>query len=160
MTTRTPTPRMMTTAPNHVGGVTVNRTMWSPDRDASLRGIRVLTANLLDSRGLWLPERRTILLKRGLTSTTRKCVLAHELAHAYYGDDCSTPDRERRANRWAANRLITADDVARCSQDYPGHPEQWCERLQVTDLILLAWLQQPKNMEAVERSLAASHRAA
>jgi hypothetical protein len=48
---------------------------------AAARGITICFAELDGAEGLWLPEERTILLARGLSSRRAAEVLAHELEH-------------------------------------------------------------------------------
>lgn len=59
-----------------------------PDQLAAAMGLRVDEVPLDDDwpHGLWVPERRQIILRYGLDRVTRRCVLAHELGHAIRGD--------------------------------------------------------------------------
>jgi Zn-dependent peptidase ImmA (M78 family) len=44
-------------------------------------GVDVGFGRLRSSNGLWVPERRTIILKRGMRAMLERSVLAHELGH-------------------------------------------------------------------------------
>ena len=59
-----------------------------PDQLAAGMGLRVDEVPLDDDwpHGLWVPERRQIILRHGLDRVTRRCVLAHELGHAHHRD--------------------------------------------------------------------------
>lgn len=129
--------------------------MWSPDEHARAAGILVLEAVIPES-GRAYPRRRLVVLRAGLDTITRRCVLAHELAHIFAGDDCSTPRAERRAWRWAAQRLVTLDDLVTCALEHPEHPEIWCDTLRVTPHVLRTWLSNPSNYSHAERLIAAA----
>lgn len=68
-----------------------------------------------------------IYLRRGMSARHHRSVLAHELGHAAWGD---TPARfgpvhakqERRAEEWAALRLINLDDYRHLEAIHNGHP--------------------------------------
>lgn len=67
--------------------------------------------------GMWVPEQRVILIRKGLTRAEGRCALAHELAHIDTGDDptdmCWFADRqETAADKLAARRLISIDELA------------------------------------------------
>ena len=123
--------------------------MWCPDEEAKRLGIRVLPSTIMTERGLWIPTMNTILLRADLTTTERRCVLAHELAHAHYGDAISWHPNEPRADRWAAGRLIDPAALA-ASARTTDNAAEWCEHLQVTPELLKAWLSQPKNRQLLE----------
>lgn len=76
-------------------------------------GISVITTGKLSSalNACYHHSSRIILVRQGLDPVTRRCALAHELGHAHYEDDCSTPQAELRADRWAASALITPSDL-------------------------------------------------
>lgn len=55
-------------------------------------------------------------MKPGLGSDQYVCTLAHELGHAYFGHTGHLPKNERRADTWAAQKLLTFElltDAAR-----------------------------------------------
>lgn len=124
--------------------------MWSPYEHAEQHGIRVAYQQQADA-GRWYPAARLVTLQFGLTPLLERCVLAHELGHAHHGHTSSTPDRERAANRWAANMLLTAEAVAACADVHPHHPEKWCAELRVTPVMLTAWLTQADNYRRADQ---------
>lgn len=120
-----------------------------PDVEAQARGLLVIEA-AIPNAGRYYPGHRVIVLRPDLDAVTRRCVLAHELAHHHYRDDCTSPSAERRAWRWAANRLIRVEQIVQCALEHPDHPELWCEQLHVTPHVLRTWLAQPRNYEAAD----------
>lgn len=67
-----------------------------------------------------------IRLRPGMHARRHRSVLAHELGHAAFGDVPSqfgpvNAKQERRADEWAALRLINTDDYRRAEQLYDGH---------------------------------------
>lgn len=75
--------------------------------EASRLGVRVQIAHLDEATlGLYDHEARLITIDISLTLPQKKEALAHELGHCFYGDPCSTPQAERRADRYAARLLI------------------------------------------------------
>lgn len=78
-----------------------------------------------------------IRLNWGMSERVTRSVLAHELGHAFYGDAPSehaplTQRHERRANEWAAARLITAADYAAAEEMRDGHIGSMAFDLNVT----------------------------
>lgn len=79
-----------------------------------------------DRDGEYDHEARRIRLRRGMSARHHRSVLAHELGHAAFGD---TPTRfgpvhakqERRAEEWAALRLIDLDDYRHLEAIHNGH---------------------------------------
>lgn len=89
------------------------------DQLATGVGPRVDEIPLDDSlpHGLWVPERRQIILRHGLDRVPRRYVLAHELGHAHQRDarsGCDSIDSlsERRADAFAALLLISQAEYA------------------------------------------------
>lgn len=63
-----------------------------------------------------------ITMRPRLGGLQRRSTLAHELGHAYYRHECSTPQTERQASVWAARRLIRASEfIDACRQDDTAH---------------------------------------
>lgn len=99
---------------------------------------------------LWDEQTRTIITKPGLLYRQRRCVLAHELAHATQGDTHSPLDtiaalkRERKADQIAAGWLLTPDAVAIALAIAPDSLSAAAAELEVTDRILEAWLRAQK----------------
>lgn len=129
--------------------------MWNPEQEAARLGVAIHHAPIPDM-GRYYRDRHLIVLREDLDPLTRRCVLGHEIAHAHYLDTCGDPRTEQRAWRWAANRLITLDDLVQCALDHPENPEQWCHTLQVTPLILRTWLSQRSNYERADQRIRAA----
>ena len=103
-------------------------------RLASQLGVQVHMAHIDDDPtllGFYVHSHRTIVLRMGLTPTETRSVLAHELAHAYYGDTCSKGREERRADRFAASLLIDPERYA-AAEAVDEHPAAIADELQVT----------------------------
>lgn len=96
------------------------------------------------SFGGYEPQTATIRVAPGLTRRATCSVLAHELAHALLGHapaaDATTRDRqERRADEWAARRLITAEAYAEAEKVRGTHPASLAFELGVTVEIVTAY---------------------
>ena len=65
-----------------------------------------------DVNAMYVDAERMILVRPGLDPWTRRWCLAHELAHAFFRDEISEPRIERRADRWAAQLLISPVEYA------------------------------------------------
>lgn len=72
-------------------------------------GARVQMGHLDDPTlfGLYHDGQKVITIDLSLPLPQKKEAWAHENGHCLYGDDCSSPERERRADRYAANFLIS-----------------------------------------------------
>ncbi len=85
------------------------------------------TEHLRDDRdGEYIHRRNLIRLRPAMHARKHRCVFAHELAHAVFGDTHSrfgpvSAKQERRAEEWAALRLISAHDYRRAEQIHHGH---------------------------------------
>ena len=110
----------------------------------------MVTEARIPETGRYYHAQHLIVLREGMTVMSRRCALAHELAHHHYRDIRSTPRVEARADRWAANQLITVDDVVSCAHEHPEHPERWCDELTVTPHMLRTWLSIPSNYHRAE----------
>jgi Zn-dependent peptidase ImmA (M78 family) len=117
---------------------------YDPYQHADELGLQVEEQTLRTTHGLYIPGRDLIILRRGISQTAARCVLAHEIQH-YLAGDRRVPSlpwtirQERRADRAAARRLIdpnTLFDLQQSSDD----PGVWAYELQVTGDILLAYL--------------------
>lgn len=80
---------------------------------------------------------RTIRLNPGMSRRTARSVLAHEIAHHVFGDEPShygpvRAKQERRANEWAALRLITPEAFAEAEKQRGGHSPSMAYDLAVT----------------------------
>lgn len=115
---------------------------YDPWSHADALGIPVRYRPGLAWEGLW--HHGTILLRPGLTRRVERSVLAHEIVHAEHDDQPTTDTvthtrQERRADRIAAERLITPADL-RAAQRISDDPGMWCHELDVTGWILTARL--------------------
>ena len=125
---------------------------YDPDAHAAELGIRIIDACLpAGTLALWDETTRTILASPGLLHRQRRCVLAHELAHATQGDTHSPIDtiaalkRERKADQIAADWLLTPDAVATALAVSPDSLSAAAADLDVTPRILSAWLEGRKG---------------
>lgn len=99
------------------------------------------TPHLSDGlNGQYLHHRRLILLRSDLDPWTRSSTLAHELGHAYYGDDTNgDPRLERRADLWAAKLLISPAQYATAERLHGPHLGAIAWELGVTVDLVEAW---------------------
>lgn len=101
-------------------------------------GIEVHLAHIEDDPGLlgyYSPEHQIIVLRMDLTPFEKRSVLAHEIAHAHYGDSCSEGPEERRANRFAAALLIKPEQYA-AAENIDPHPAAIADELGVTPKVV------------------------
>lgn len=126
-------------------------TPYSPDAHAASLGIRIVEAQPpAGALALWDEHARTIITAPGLLHRQRRCVIAHELAHATQGDTHSPLDtiaalkRERRADTIAAGWLLNPTQTTRALALYPDNLTAAAAELEVTDRILEAWLRAQK----------------
>lgn len=89
-------------------------------------------------RGYWDPSQRLAVLSLGLDRPQLQEAAGHELGHAYFGDDCSTPEAERRADRRAALLLVDPDRYAAAELINP-HPNFIAAELGQTAHIITVW---------------------
>ena len=97
-------------------------------------------------KGFYHHPTRTISTRRGLSIQAYKSTLAHELAHATYGDEPTGNghyDRrqEARADRWAASALISPEAFTDAYIWHRGHLPAIADELEVTHHILDIWIQ-------------------
>lgn len=104
--------------------------------------VRVAYADLPDDRdGEYIHRKRLIRLQRGMLRRLHRSVLAHECAHAVFADVRSAygpvnAKQERRADEWAALRLIPLPQYMVAEIIHQGHAEAMAVELEVTtDLI-------------------------
>lgn len=94
-----------------------------------------------DRDGEYIHRRRLIRLQRGMAQRLHRSVLAHETAHAVFADVPSrfgpvNGKQERRADEWAALRLIDIDEYKHAEAIHHGHVEAMAVELNVTvDLV-------------------------
>lgn len=90
-------------------------------------GVRIEYTHLPASiDGEYIHGMKLIRLRRGMAARHHRSVLAHELGHAAFGDTPSKfgpvhAKQERRAEEWAALRLIPVDDYRRAEHIHHGH---------------------------------------
>lgn len=101
-------------------------------------GVRVVWAQDLPERGRYYPRTDVILLRYGMGERRTVSTLAHELAHRYYGDFCSTGPVEDRAWRWASRLLIPAADYAEAERHHHS-PGAIAQQLGVTVDVIHAY---------------------
>jgi hypothetical protein len=78
---------------------------------AEASGVAVMTRNIGRHHGRYLLKHRLIMLSPRLSGPQTISALAHELGHAFYGDDGpQPPELEARAWRWAACALISPSE--------------------------------------------------
>lgn len=93
-----------------------------------------------DADGLWFPRRHMILLRSGLSATSERCILAHEIAHCVMGHHDSRPKHEVLADRYAAEQLVDRPRLIRLMVERPGHYAVWSNELTVTTKIMRVYL--------------------
>ena len=107
-------------------------------RHAMTLGVRVHYAHLDDDPdllGYYLPNRRIIVVRLGLTYAQTRWVLAHECGHAFHDHRCSGVQRmdaiERQADAYAARLLI--DPVRYATLERINPEQHWlAEELEVS----------------------------
>lgn len=72
-------------------------------------------------------DQKLIRLRPGMNARLHRSVLAHELGHAAFDDQPTRfgpahAKQERRAEEWAALRLITPADYRHVEELHAGHP--------------------------------------
>lgn len=93
--------------------------------------------------GRYFHSRGLIVLRPGLTQVSERCVLAHEVVHAEYGD-LDTEDEVRwarqewRADRHAARRLIRSEDWRQAVRLH-GHTRLVARELAVSPWVVRAY---------------------
>lgn len=126
-------------------------------------GIDVEWADLGEHRrGEYRHYERRIVLNRRLSRAQLISTLAHEIAHAKFGDTCSTDHAERRAWQYAAAFLITPAQYATAERLVGHHPAALAVELGVTRRVIESWCDWWKSRgrhlrrRDVERGLAES----
>lgn len=110
--------------------------------------------------GWWLPEQRAIVLDPRLSQVERRTVLAHELVHAERNDqNCHHDGRdgarqarrqEAHADKTAALRLISIDQLVDALRHYPLDPALVADCLGVTQPALTTRLRMLTDEEKSE----------
>ena len=89
--------------------------------------------------GYYEGESRLIVLNNACTDAQLVAALAHEVGHGTYGDRCSTPAIERRADELGASLVITRDEYADAESDVGEHAGALARQMGVTRDLVLAW---------------------
>lgn len=87
---------------------------------------------------------RTIRLEPGMLYRKERCELAHELAHATFGDEPSMFDitnrrQEARADEWAAHFLIDPNEYQMAEEKYGADTAWIAQELSVIRRIVIAY---------------------
>ena len=112
---------------------------YDPYDHAHQLGIDVLHRPLTRAHGLWLPDHQCIVLKHGLRGLHERSTLAHEIAHAVLGHHGDRPRHEWAADKYAAEHLISPQELHHAMRYCPDLPTLSLE-LQVSERILAAYL--------------------
>ncbi|MEJ6554071.1 ImmA/IrrE family metallo-endopeptidase [Microbacterium esteraromaticum] len=93
---------------------------------AEVLGVAIEYEPLAHRDGEYRHDLKLIRLREGMTLRMERSILAHELAHAVFGDAPSAygpvnAKQERRADEWAALRLINVEAYRDAEQRWDGH---------------------------------------
>ncbi|CAB0649413.1 ImmA/IrrE family metallo-endopeptidase [Corynebacterium diphtheriae] len=105
-------------------------------------GVRILEAKDLPKGidGMYIHHSRLILIRHGLDRWNYNSVLAHELGHAWHGDDIhGDPRLERRADQFAARLLISPIEYRLAESLHDGHIGAIAYELGVTVRLVEVW---------------------
>jgi len=118
---------------------------------AEASGVAVMTRNIGRHHGRYLLKHRLIMLSPRLSGPQTISALAHELGHAFYGDDGpQPPELEARAWRWAACALISPARYAEAEvAAATTHLGAIARELGVTRQVVEAWLEAQDVMSNV-----------
>lgn len=89
--------------------------------------------------GLYFDDEKRIVLNYDMTQAQALAALAHEIAHATFGDRCSSGAIERRADEFGATFIIDAEEYAAAEEVVGPHPGAIARELGVTRRAVLAW---------------------
>ncbi|MBW1639287.1 ImmA/IrrE family metallo-endopeptidase [Microbacterium resistens] len=111
---------------------------------ADALGLTIEYYPLARRNGEYRHDLRRIRLRDGMTIRQERSTLAHELAHAVFADVPSpygpvTAKQERRADEWAALRLITTDAYRAAEERWNGHLGAIAYDLAVTSRLVKAY---------------------
>lgn len=116
-------------------------TLEQLEAEAESWGVAVDSRILPDTlMGVYSHEHRLILMDSRLNCRQQRCVLAHELVHAWFGDEWCDGlfggKAEARTRRIAARLLIGVDDYRMAEAAYNGMEYPMAESLDVTVQVL------------------------
>lgn len=80
-----------------------------------------------------------VVLNTRLTRAQATGALAHEVGHAVFGDRCSSPRNERRADEYGASLIILVKDYQAAERAVGPHAGALAEELCVTPRMIEAW---------------------
>lgn len=106
--------------------------------------VTVEYADLRHHDGEYRHDLNRIRLRKAMTLRKEISTLAHEVAHAVFGDVPSkfgpvNAKQERRADEWAAMRLITPEDYRASEMQWEGHVGAIAYDLGVTTKLITAY---------------------
>lgn len=93
---------------------------------ANTMGVSIEWVDLASRDGEYREDLKLIRLRAGMSPRLERFTLAHELAHAHFGDVPSMfpmehARQEERADEWAAERLINMEQYREVEQLREGH---------------------------------------
>lgn len=111
---------------------------------ATKLGVSIEYTNLKGRIGGYRHDRRHIRIQTGMLYRKERCVLAHELGHATYGDEPDIfgrmPERvEDRADEWAAHFLIDPAEYRFAEEKYGTNTEWIAQELCVLRKLVVAY---------------------
>ncbi|HWV49299.1 MAG TPA: ImmA/IrrE family metallo-endopeptidase [Microbacterium sp.] len=111
---------------------------------ADALGLTIEYVNLATRDGEYRHDLNLIRLREGMTLRKERCTLAHELAHAVFADVPSkfgpvNAKQERRADEWAAMRLIGLNQYQAAEEQWSGNIGAMAFDLGVTTKIIRAY---------------------
>lgn len=111
---------------------------YDPYAEAETLGIQVVHYPLRTANGMWIQENNLIVIRSGMKALWDRTTMAHELGHATHGHVDSRPKHEAQADRFAANRLIDAEE-ARSLSEWTQDAGRICVELGVTRKLWQVW---------------------
>jgi len=84
---------------------------YDPYKHAEELGITVIHRSIRSANGLWIPDHRLIVIRKGMRVVHDRCVLAHEMSHAVLGHRQDSPKHETQADNMAACNLLDYREV-------------------------------------------------
>lgn len=113
--------------------------VYDPVEHLDALGVRLVRHKLESHDAIWIPERRMVIVDRGIRADRCRPVLAHECVHVEHDDlPGHNPRQENRADLVSARRLINEAEWAvltRTHEDY----DYICNELGVTRQQFLAF---------------------
>lgn len=85
---------------------------YDPWEHAELLDIPVFVRRLRTANGRWFPEYGEIIISDRLRVRDQRLALAHELGHGVLAHPDDRPKHEKQADQFAAQNLISPDELA------------------------------------------------